>query len=46
MSILAIIGRFTATTSNAIILKTKDLLPASYCIFAIYIKFCALAKEN
>ena len=38
-SIYVVIGEFTATNSDTIIWKTKNVLLHCYCIFGIYIKF-------
>ena len=36
----------TATISNVVIWKTKDILLLFYCIFGIYIKFAAFPKKK
>ena len=38
-SILVVMGKLTATNSNAIIWKTESFLSIFYCIFGIYINF-------
>ena len=39
-------GEITATISNVVIWKTKDILLLFYCIFGIYIKFAAFPKKK
>ena len=40
------VGEFCRKKSNAIMLKTKNILKNFYCIFEIYIKFWALWKKD